>query len=146
VLKISHNKDGYAAQALSCLSPLYQIEAYAKEQGFSPRLRKRLRQKKAWPLLNAFHTWLKKTGQTALPKSTFCEAINYTLNRWSEIIRYMRHGEVEINGTKISFSHFLCNLLLTWLGAGGESLGLDRYLKANTVKKRIVSLLRNVIA
>ena len=31
--------------------------------------------------------------------------------------------------------------LLTILGAAGEAIGIDRYLKANTVKKRTISLL-----
>ena len=33
-------------------------------------------------------------------------------------------------------------MLLTALGAAGESLGMDRMLKANTVKKRTHSLFR----
>ena len=32
--------------------------------------------------------------------------------------------------------------LLTLLGAAGESLGMERYLKANTVKRRTYSLFR----
>ena len=31
--------------------------------------------------------------------------------------------------------------LLTMLGAAGEAIGIDRYLKANTVKRRTISLL-----
>ena len=31
-------------------------------------------------------------------------------------------------------------MILTFLGAAGEKIGLDRYLKANTVKKRTLSL------
>ena len=31
--------------------------------------------------------------------------------------------------------------LLTILGAAGEAIGIDRYLKANTVKRRTISLL-----
>lgn len=37
--------------------------------------------------------------------------------------------------------HAIATVILTLLGAAGESIGLDRYLKANTVKKRTLSLL-----
>jgi hypothetical protein len=36
----------------------------------------------------------------------------------------------------------LAIVLLTILGAAGEAIGIDRHLKANTVKKRTISLLR----
>jgi Transposase DDE domain len=36
----------------------------------------------------------------------------------------------------------LAIVLLTILGAAGEAIGIDRYLKANTVKKRTISLVR----
>ncbi|MEE9382102.1 MAG: IS4 family transposase, partial [Nannocystaceae bacterium] len=36
----------------------------------------------------------------------------------------------------------LAHALLTFLGAAGEELGFDRYLKTNTSKKRTLSLLR----
>ena len=36
----------------------------------------------------------------------------------------------------------LATILLTFLGAASEKIGLDKYLKVNTSKKRTVSLLR----
>jgi hypothetical protein len=36
----------------------------------------------------------------------------------------------------------MASVLLTLLGSAGESLGMDRLLKANTVKKRTHSLFR----
>ena len=36
----------------------------------------------------------------------------------------------------------MAQALLTLLGAAGEAVGLDRMLKANTVKRRTLSLLR----
>jgi len=38
--------------------------------------------------------------------------------------------------------HAIATAILTILGAAGESIGLDKYLKANTVKKRTLSLFR----
>ena len=46
---------------------------------------------------------------------------------------------------KMLFVAALAIVLLTLLGAAGESLGMDRLLKANTVKKRTHSLFRQGI-
>lgn len=42
---------------------------------------------------------------------------------------------------RILLIHALSTAILTFLGAAGEKIGLDRYLKINTVKKRTLSLL-----
>lgn len=41
---------------------------------------------------------------------------------------------------RILFIHAISTIILTLLGAAGERIGLDRYLKANTEKKRTMSL------
>lgn len=41
--------------------------------------------------------------------------------------------------------HGIATVILTLLGAAGEKIGLDRYLKANTVKTRTLSLLKQGI-
>jgi len=43
---------------------------------------------------------------------------------------------------RILLIHAIATVLLTMLGAAGETIGLDRYLKANTVKRRTLSLFR----
>ena len=43
---------------------------------------------------------------------------------------------------RLLFIHALSTVILTILGAAGENIGLDRYLKANTVKRRTLSLFR----
>jgi len=43
---------------------------------------------------------------------------------------------------RILFIHAIATAILTLLGAAGESIGLDKYLKANTAKKRTLSLFR----
>lgn len=75
--------------------------------------------------------------------------------RWS-IEPYFRDVKDIRFGFGLSFTHTtkperrdrlllmmsLCYVLLTLLGAAGEQLGLDKYLKVNTVKKRTHSLVR----
>ena len=43
---------------------------------------------------------------------------------------------------RLFFLGAIADLLLTILGAAGEALGFDRFLKANTVKRRVHSLYR----
>ena len=43
---------------------------------------------------------------------------------------------------RILFISAIATVLLTFLGAAGEAIGLDKYLKANTSKKRTLSLFR----
>lgn len=43
---------------------------------------------------------------------------------------------------RILFISAIATVLLTLLGAAGEAIGLDKYLKVNTVKKRTLSLFR----
>jgi len=58
----------------------------------------------------------------------------------------MGMGAIRVNSPKRRDRLFLLNafaiVLLTLLGAAGESLGYDRHLKANTVKRRTHSLFR----
>lgn len=45
-----------------------------------------------------------------------------------------------IRRDRLLLIHAIATILLTCLGAAGEQIGLDKYLKANTVKKRTMSL------
>jgi hypothetical protein len=81
--------------------------------------------------------------------------INYYSKRWSiepsfrdtKDLRFgMGLGALHIKSTERRDRLLLLNafamVLLTWLGAAGESLGMDRMLKSNTVKRRTHSLFR----
>lgn len=46
---------------------------------------------------------------------------------------------------RLLFIHAISTAVLTLLGAAGENIGLDKYLKANTVKRRTLSLFRQGI-
>lgn len=97
VVKISSNPGGIAAQAIEKLKPLYALEARMREKGYSFHTRKRLRQKIAWPILKEFKSWLKRMKIAVPPKSQLGAAIAYTLNQWIYIIKYVRHGQAEID-------------------------------------------------
>lgn len=72
-------------------------EPRMREQEYSFHTRKRLRQKIAWPILKEFGSWLKKTIPSVPPKSQLAKAIQYSLNQWPYLIKYLRHGQAEID-------------------------------------------------
>jgi len=97
VLKASKNPDGIAAEAIKRLKPLYALEAKMRDAGYDFKTRKKLRQKIAWPILKGFHRWLRQVKPQVPPKSQLGAAIQYTLNQWPFIIKYLRHGMAEID-------------------------------------------------
>ena len=86
---------GKAKVGLNYIQKLYVIEKQAKT--LPPDKRKKMRQEKSRPILNALYEWLKKSEQAVLPKSKIGVAVNYTLNQWEKLIRYLDSGELGID-------------------------------------------------
>lgn len=97
VLKSSKNGKGIAAQAIAKIKPLYTLESKMRDAGLNFKTRKKLRQKIAKPILKEFHRWLREIKPQVMPKSHLGSAIQYTLNQWPFIIKYLRHGMAEID-------------------------------------------------
>ncbi len=89
------------------------------------------------------------------PQAQARTLVNHYAKRWAiepsfrdtKDLRFgMGMSSVRLNSTERRDRLFLLNafavVLLTLLGAAGESLGYDRHLKANTVKRRTDSLFR----
>jgi transposase len=60
-------------------------------------VRLRLRQETAVPLLASFRSWLLSTKNQVLPKSPIAAAVNYTLNQWEALNRYVADGDLAID-------------------------------------------------
>lgn len=84
-----------AARALKTIQELYRIET--RIRGRPPDERRRVRQARASPLLNAFHQWLDTTLSQVSRKSATAEAIRYALARWPALIRYCDDGGLEMD-------------------------------------------------
>jgi len=97
VLTVSCDTQGIAAEFIERLKPLYQLEERMRVAGLPFRARKRLRQRKARPILLSTHAWLKKIAPLVPPKSKLGQAITYTLNQWCYLIQYLRHGWAQID-------------------------------------------------
>jgi transposase len=84
-----------AAEALARIGELYGIE---KEIRGSPAdERRRERQARAKPLLEALRAWFYDTLVGLSKKSETAGAIRYGLGRWPALLRYLDDGELEID-------------------------------------------------
>lgn len=88
---------GIAKEAMRLFKELYKIEREAKDKQMIPEQRFQLRQEKSKPLMNKFKTWLDSVYPTVLPQSALGKAINYCLNLWPGLIRFLNDGRLEID-------------------------------------------------
>lgn len=125
VSKISKNKQGFAAEVIERLKPVYALEALMKDLKVSFHTRKRLRQKQARPVLKALKSWLKQNRHRVPPNSKLSIAVQYMLNQWPYLIAYCRHGTVEIdtNGVENRIRPEALGRK-NWLFMGHEASGL----------------------
>jgi transposase len=94
VIKIAGD-NGKAHEVVKWISRLYQIEQQAREQNLSFAARKDLRQTQAPLILQKIRELLTKSSPP--PKSAIGKAIAYAINHWEYLIRYIDHGEAEID-------------------------------------------------
>jgi transposase len=94
VVKISgHNKTGKASEIITEIGKLYQVESEAKDK--NAEARKVLRQKISKPILSLIRSKLQNIN--APPQSALGKAVQYALNQWAYLTRYVDYGEVEIS-------------------------------------------------
>jgi transposase len=98
VIKITSSA-GKAHEVVKWIGKLYQIEENARKFNLSFADRKALRQAQGPPILEKIHELLTKS--TPLPKSSLGKAIAYALNHWEYLIKYIDHGEAEIDNNLI---------------------------------------------
>jgi transposase len=88
---------GIAKEAMRRYKDLYKVERKAKDGGLSPTDRYELRQKESKPLMESFKKWLDEILPTVLPQSPLGKAIQYHLNRWPGLTRFLDDGRLEID-------------------------------------------------
>ena len=91
--------DKRAFIALGFYKKLYRIEQEAKERRFSDEQRRRLRQEKSRPVMNAFRQWMTLVAHEAPPKTPLGQAIRYITRRWLALTRFLDDGRLEIDNT-----------------------------------------------
>lgn len=105
--------DSRAHQMLALIRELYAVESAARpviddarakpehERGAALAqayaLRQQLRELQARPILARIRAWLDTRPGDTLPKSFLAQANTYVLNQWSELVRYVEDGRIEID-------------------------------------------------
>ncbi len=88
-----------AGQAIQRMARLYRIEADAKALSASQRLQ--MRQDRSGPLWEELHVWLQLERTRVPDASAIAKAIDYSLNHWMGLGRYLLDGEVPIDNNYV---------------------------------------------
>jgi transposase len=86
-----------ATQALDLIRPLYAVEEIARSEELPADKRLELRKEKSESVFNDFFAWCGETLKQTTPKSPIGKAIIYTLDRKTELGRFLEDGNVEIS-------------------------------------------------
>jgi hypothetical protein len=119
--------DPRAVEALAFIRTLYAVEREIKDEReklgdlFADADLVRLRQTRAGPILVKFSDWLKEQHRRAPPKSLFGQAIEYSRNQWSSLVRYLNDSRFAIdNGAAERAIRPLAIGRSNWLHVGGD--------------------------
>ena len=88
-----------AAAAIQRIAWLYRIEADAR--GLSSAERLRMRQERSQPLWEEMHVWLQLERTRVPDGSAIAKAIDYSLNHWVGLGRYLVDGDVPIDNNYV---------------------------------------------
>ena len=91
----ANHKSQVAEEALKYFVQLYEVER--EVQDLMPDERRRVRQLKARPIADALNKWLQLQRQKVPDGSATAKAIDYSLNRWAALTRYIDDGELPID-------------------------------------------------
>lgn len=88
----ANHKSPVAEEALRYFVQLYEVER--EVQDVNPVERRRIRQLKAQPIADALSKWLTLQRQKVPDGSATAKAIDYSLNRWAALTRYLDDGDL----------------------------------------------------
>lgn len=88
-------KSPSAELAMLQIGKLYEIERDCAHASIEERALER--QARAGPILETFKEWLQSTHAKAPPRGALAKAIQYNLNRWNALTRYLYDGRINID-------------------------------------------------
>ncbi|WDE11856.1 IS66 family transposase [Thalassomonas haliotis] len=91
-------KTGKADWALSHIQKLYRLESQLKDKSAAEKYQ--LRQEKAVPLLKQMKAWLDKSVNQVPPSTALGKALQYNLNQWTKLVRYVDSGNLSIDNNR----------------------------------------------
>ncbi len=92
---------GSAHEGLKKIRQLYAIEDEARKGNFDSDEIKSIRQEKSVPVLADIKAWLDEKKHQAPPACLLGKAINYALNNWDKLNRYVEDGKVPIDNNGV---------------------------------------------
>ena len=87
-----------AREALDRINRLFAIERELKR--CTPEERLQIRNLKSRPVVEELRKWLEDILPGVLPKSLFGMAVNYGLNQWTKLVRFLEDGRIEIDNNR----------------------------------------------
>jgi len=108
-LKESEQAGSHAYTGREYCNQIFDIERDIKDKSFKERYE--IRKKKAAPIIEEFHKWLKSVEPYVSTKSKLGKAVGYALNQWKYLIRYLDDGRIECSNNRAerSFRTFVVN-------------------------------------
>ncbi|HEY5411069.1 MAG TPA: IS66 family transposase, partial [Caulobacteraceae bacterium] len=91
-----------AREALERIASLYAVEADIRGQAADAR--RRVRQERSRPIIEALHAWLKAQLERVSQKGKLAVAIRYALARWEGLSRFLDDGRVEMDSNIVERS------------------------------------------
>jgi transposase len=88
-----------ATAVLERIAALYAVEAEIR--GRAAEDRRRIRQERSKPIVDAFRPWLEAALGTVSRKSKIAEAIRYALTRWEGLSRFLDDGRIETDSNVV---------------------------------------------
>lgn len=93
-----------ASWMLKHIRYLYLVERRARDDGLTYEQRYKFRQRHAARQLKNIRRWLVTNKAQVLPKSSIGKAIDYTLNLWTRLARYVDDGRFELDNNLVENS------------------------------------------
>ena len=90
-----HHASPLGEQALKFFVKLYEVEREVRELGADER--QAIRLEKTKPIADALHQWLTQQRQKVPDGSATAKAIDYSLNRWKALVRFIDDGALPID-------------------------------------------------
>ena len=92
-------KSPLAAEVLTRVASLYAIEAEIRGQ--SAEHRRRIRQERSRPIVEALHDWLLDHVDRVSGASDLAKAIRYALRHWSGLVAFLDDGRIEMDSNTV---------------------------------------------
>ena len=98
------NDKSRAEYALEQIGYLYDVERMADSKNMSDDDRRKLRERLAYPILQAFQKWCIKEFPKVLPKSPIGKALQYFIQHSRQLGRYVLDGKYHIDNNSVENS------------------------------------------